>query len=82
MWTYLRSGQAAALAGPLDGKIGAMAIEAAIGALTESSKPGAVRIATSELVTLDNLEDFAKRYAEIAGLDQKELLPSETVPTP
>jgi ABC-type sugar transport system substrate-binding protein len=74
LWGYLRSGQATALAGPLDGELGSLAVELALAAITESRKPGAVRTVRSELVTRETLDDFAKRYAEAAGLDLQKLL--------
>ena len=75
LWQYLRSGEAAALVGPLDGEIGSLAVEIAILGITESDRPGQVRIAQLELVNPDTLDDFANRYAEAAGLDLKELSP-------
>jgi hypothetical protein len=78
LWPALRAGRAAALAGPLDGEIGALAIEAALAGITESRKPGTVHFATCELVTAESLDNFATRYAGAAGLDLDELL----APTP
>lgn len=74
LWQYLRTGEAAALVGPLDGEIGSLAVGTALAAITESRKPGVVRFALSELVTRETLDDFASRYAEAAGLDLNELL--------
>jgi len=73
LWRYLRSGEATALAGPLDAELGSRAVELALAAITESRKPGAVRTVRSELVTRETLDDFAKRYAEAADLDLEKL---------
>ena len=74
LWGYLRSGEATALAGVLDGEMGSLAAEVALAAITESRRAGAVRTAPAELVTRETLDDFAKRYAEAAGLNLQELL--------
>ncbi|MBU0617176.1 MAG: substrate-binding domain-containing protein [Planctomycetes bacterium] len=74
LWGYLRSGEATALAGVLDGEMGSLAAEVALAAITESRKAGTVRTAPAELVTRETLGDFAKRYAEAAGLNLQELL--------
>ncbi len=74
LWPYLRSGEAAALVGPLDGEIGALAVELALVGITDSGEAGLVRSVQSELVTRETLDDFAKRYAEAAGLDVNALL--------
>ncbi len=74
LWGHLRSGTATALAGVLDGELGSLAAELALAAITEGRRPGAVRTAPAELVTRATLDDFAKRYAEAAGLDLQELL--------
>ncbi len=75
LWGYLRSGEAAALAGSVDGELGALAAELALGAMTDNQKAGVIRMVPSELVTPETLDDFAKRYAEAAGLELRELLP-------
>jgi ABC-type sugar transport system substrate-binding protein len=72
LWPALRSGEAAALVGPLDGEIGSLAAELALTGLTESRKAGLLRIVSCELVTPDTLDDFAQRYAA-AGIDLSEL---------
>jgi len=82
LWRYLRSGEAAALVGPLDGEIGALATEMALAAITESRQAGLIRIAPNELVTRETLDDFAKRYAAAAGLDVNELLPRSATSRP
>ena len=43
--------------------------------MTDSQKAGVMRMVPSELVTPETLNDFAKRYAEAAGLELRELLP-------
>jgi ABC-type sugar transport system substrate-binding protein len=75
LWQYLRSGEAAALVGPLDGEIGSLAAEMAVMGITESQKPGQVRIVQMEVVKAETLGDFASRYAAAAGLDLKDLFP-------
>lgn len=75
LWPYLRSGQAAALVGSLDGEIGSLAVELALAGITERFEPGQVRIVDSELVTPETLDDFARRYAAAAGFELGELLP-------
>lgn len=74
LWGHLRSGRATALAGVLDGELGSLAADLAVAAITDSHAAGKVRIASAELVTRETLDDFAKRYAETAGLDVQELL--------
>ncbi|TWT45194.1 hypothetical protein RAS1_16160 [Phycisphaerae bacterium RAS1] len=68
LWPRLRSGEAAALVGALDGEVGyaagRMAIAALIGAELESTE----RIIPCELVTAANLDDFARRYSEAGEL--------------
>jgi ABC-type sugar transport system substrate-binding protein len=82
LWPYLRSGEAAALAGPLDGEIGSLAVELALIGITESGKTGMVRTVQAELVTPGTLDDFARRYAEAADLDLNEFLPATTASQP
>jgi ABC-type sugar transport system substrate-binding protein len=73
LWPYLRSGEASALVGPLDGDIGALAVELAISAITESRDAGVTRTVDCELVTPERISDFANRYAAAAGLDRRDL---------
>jgi ABC-type sugar transport system substrate-binding protein len=82
LWKYLRSGEATALAGVLDGQMGALAAELALAAITGSRDGGTLRTAHAELVTRETLDDFAKRYAETAGLDLQELLSATTATQP
>jgi ABC-type sugar transport system substrate-binding protein len=82
LWRYLQSGEAAALVGPLDGEIGSLAVEIALVGITESGKAGLERIVRNELVTRETLDDFAKRYAEAAGLDLDQLLPRPSASQP
>jgi hypothetical protein len=82
LWPYLRSGEAAALVGSIDGEVGSLAVEIAIIAMTDSRQAGLVRVVESELVTRETLGDFANRYAEAAGLDSHELLASPATSRP
>jgi len=83
LWPYLKSGQAAALAGPIDGEIGALAAEIALIAMTDERQAGLVRGVQSELVTRASLDHFSRRYAEAAGTALDELVgpPLATEPT-
>jgi ABC-type sugar transport system substrate-binding protein len=78
LWPYLRSGAAAALVGPVDGEIGSRAAELALVGIADSGEAGLVRAVRNELVTPETLGDFARRYAEAAGLDVNELLSGTT----
>jgi len=70
-------GEAAALVGPLDGEIGFAAVEIAARALLSTGSRTPVRRIPCELVTPENLPDFARRYAEAAGgLDVAGYLPT------
>ena len=76
LWRALREGRAIALAGPLDGDVGATAIQLAIMGLT-AAQPGPVfRAVKCELVTEKTLYDFASRYAASAGVEVGTLLPT------
>jgi len=77
LWSWLRSGQAALLIGPIDGEIGELAVEFALEGITEPGH-GGVRVVRSQFVTRENLEEFAERYATAAGVPVRELLPPET----
>lgn len=74
LWPHLRAGRAAALVGPVDGEIGSLAIELAVQTLAPDVARGGTRVVPCELVTQRNLDEFAKRYAEAAGLPSAELL--------
>ena len=65
--TVATPGDAAALAGPLDGDLGYAAVELAVQALTSEREPMPVRWIPCELVTAENLPDFARRYSVAAG---------------
>ncbi len=69
-------GDAAALLGPLDGDIGYAALQLAVQLMISTDKlPPSVTI-PCELVTAENLPDFARRYAAAAnGLDVAAYLP-------
>lgn len=76
LWSWLRSGQAAVLIGPIDGEIGELAVEFAVEGITDAGR-GGVRVVEAEFVTRENLEEFAERYAAAAGVPLRELLPPE-----
>ncbi len=81
LWSRLgtpeRPGEAAALVGPLDGEIGYAAVEMAAQLLLGASQIVRERAVPCELVTADNLADFARRYAAAAnGLDVQPFLPA------
>jgi hypothetical protein len=76
LWPHLRSGRALALVGPLDGEIGYAAMEMVSAAFTKSREFGTQRFILPELVTPETLEDFARRYAEAAGLELADLMPT------
>jgi ABC-type sugar transport system substrate-binding protein len=81
LWPHLRSGRALALVGPLDGEIGYAAMEMVSAAFTKSREFGTQRFILPELVTPETLDDFARRYAEAAGLELADLMPtSDGVP--
>lgn len=84
LWHYLGTpadpGSAAALVGPLDGDIGYAAIEMAVQGLFGRREASRRRLIECEIVTTENLPDFARRYSEAAnGLDVSKHLPK--VPT-
>jgi ABC-type sugar transport system substrate-binding protein len=60
-------GDAAALLGPLDGEIGYAAAQLAVQLMISTDKPPSSIMIPCELVTADNLADFARRYAAAAG---------------
>ncbi len=70
LWPRLRSGEAAALIGPLDGEIGYSSARLAWETLT-GAKPAGTRVTIpSELVTLDTLADFEQRYRLAADMKE------------
>ena len=75
LWRFLRNKTAAALAGPIHPMIGAIGVESAFAAVTSAKAPGFECVVTCELVTADNLADFAQRYADEAGVAVETLLP-------
>jgi ABC-type sugar transport system substrate-binding protein len=68
-------GIAAGLAGTIDGDLGYIAIRMVTEALASPEGGARYRVVAPELVTPETLPDFARRYAESAGLDVDELLP-------
>lgn len=75
LWRYLRSGEAAALVGPLDGLIGSTAVELAVRGMMRTRSDNAYRLIPCELVTRENLESFARRYAEAGNLELHSVWP-------
>lgn len=80
LWRYLgtseQPGPAAALVGPLDGELGLAAVEIASELLLGVERRQSQRRIPCQIVTAENLPDFARRYAEAAGgLDVTEYLP-------
>jgi hypothetical protein len=72
-------GDAAALVGPLDGEIGYAALKMATQYLLSPERPTTDVMIECELVTPENLPDFAARYSAAAnGLDVSEFLPRAT----
>lgn len=82
LWLRLRSGEAAALVGPLDGEIGRVAVELVLQSLTGETPRGTVRQIECELTTPATLDDFARRYAEAGRLNLADLLPPAAAPRP
>ena len=78
MWPRLRSREAKALVGPLDGEIGYTALELAVQGVMLNPDVLTRRVITCELVTPENLGDFARRYALAANLDVETLTPFGT----
>lgn len=68
LWSLLKDGEAAALAGPLTGDVGYKALELAWARLSDFDAPRQATI-PSELVTPATLDDFIRRYAAAAGMD-------------
>ena len=74
-----KPGDAAALAGPLDGELGYAATQLATHLLISTERPPSRITIPCELVTAENLADFSRRYAEAAnGLDVSAYLPPGT----
>lgn len=82
LWSRLRSGEAAALVGPLEGDIGYAAVDMAVTGLMGIPDTPRERTVPCELVMLDTLDDFARRYAAAANLDVAELMPLAPVTPP
>jgi len=82
LWGELRSGRAAALVGALDGEIGAQAAELALEAVLDIRREVRTASVRCELVTPETLDDFARRYAESAGLNVAALLPDRQTTRP
>jgi len=78
LWPRLKSGEAAALAGPLDGEVGYAAVELAVRGLMHIPSAMTRRVISCELVTPETLGDFAQRYAAAAGLTLADLMPFES----
>lgn len=68
LWSAVRSGRCAALAGPVDGEIGRVALELALSSVTDPTARGGQRYVGCELVTAENLEAFSARYLAAAGV--------------
>jgi len=75
LWRWLRNGKAVALAGPLHGQIGEAALRSVVEAVMSDRHQGRDRIVDTVLVTPDSLDEFARRYAEAAGLQSTALAP-------
>lgn len=67
LWPRLSSGEASALAGPLDGEVGYSAARLAWETLTGARPAGVREMVPPELVTRESLRDFARRYRLAAG---------------
>ncbi len=75
LWPRVLDGEALALAGTVDGEIGEAVIELIAAQSTAEGVPRLYRVIEPELVTRENLLEFARRYAAAAGLDLAELSP-------
>ena len=82
LWPRLQSGEAAGLVGPLDGEIGYAAVDVAVDGLMRIPSARTLRTIRCELVTLETLPDFARRYAAAAGLEVADLMPIGNRPEP
>ena len=81
--TAAARGQAAALVGPLDGDIGFAAVEAVVHILMNPNGPPPNHTIPCELVTSENLVDFARRYSVAAnGLNVSSYLPAAATTAP
>lgn len=76
MWHWLRTGRAAGLVGVIDGRIGNIAAQLAIRAISGTEGSANVEIVSSELVTRTTLPDYARRYAEAIEPNLAAKLPS------
>jgi ABC-type sugar transport system substrate-binding protein len=83
LWPHLGTphapGEAAALVGPLDGEIGYAAVQLATQLLISTERVSPKITIPCELVTPDNLADFAQRYSAAANrLDISAYFPDST----
>jgi ABC-type sugar transport system substrate-binding protein len=78
LWGRLRSGEAVALVGPLDGDVGYAAVDMAVRKAMEIPEALSRRVIPCELVTPQTLPAFARRYAAAANLRVSDLMPPET----
>lgn len=78
LWSRLGR-DAAALVGPIDGDLGAAAIELAARGLSVEHERGVVRWIDCELVMPTTLRSFAERYARSAGMRVGDLVPAGTL---
>lgn len=62
LWPRLRSGEAAALVGPIDGEIGAVAMHILLRGIAREQPEMPVRMISCRFVTRENLEEFAEQY--------------------
>lgn len=67
LWPYLERGAARALIGPVDGQIGRLFVDQALKAISGEAGDSGVRFVPCEVVTSENLDDFAARYRAAAG---------------
>lgn len=65
LWSRLRSGEAAALVGPIDGEIGEAAINAVLRGVAHETTGTPVRTVPCHFVTRENLDDFAEKYRAV-----------------
>lgn len=78
LWPRLRSGEAAALVGPLAGEIGRAAMGLLLKAAVRELRSDEVRYISCELVKPAGLDDFAARYIAAGALDPQTLRPRRT----
>jgi hypothetical protein len=68
LWERLRQGEAIALCGPIHGEIGRVFVAMASDAAAPRESPPRRRFVDCEIITAANLEAFATRYVQAAGL--------------